>query len=130
MGKKRLAQLLDQLKENQQQELENAAGIFTVAQVAVNNLQRNLNIESEAPALQPSAPVMLSKEELLQRHGSFNGCRKAAKEYGIKFSKTPSWEALGAAFAYAEALRSVLNEYVKAYPNDMLRGVTIEMTLN
>ena len=89
MGKKRVTQLLDQLKENRQQELENAASIFTVAQVAVNELQADVVQEAKAavPAL-PSAPILLDKAELLRRYGSHKGCRKAAKEKGIKFIRT------------------------------------------
>lgn len=130
MGKKRITELLEQLKDNQQQDIENAAAIYTVAQVAVNEL-RNQGTEpelSELPAL-PAAPFTLDKAELLRKHGSYNGCRKAAKEYGIKFSRTPSWEQLSAAFAYAEAFQQVINDYMGTYPNDRLRGTTFELTL-
>jgi len=38
----RLQQLLNQLKENQQRDLENTAAIFTVAQVTLNEINKRL----------------------------------------------------------------------------------------
>jgi hypothetical protein len=137
MGKKRVTQLLEQLKDNQQQELQNAAAIFTVAQVAVNQLQQaapaaavNLADDRISIAALPPAPMLLNQAELLQRYGSYRGCRKAAKAQGIKFSRTPSWKQLVAAFSYVEACRQVIQTYVAAHPSPDLRGVSIELKLN
>jgi hypothetical protein len=130
MGKKRVTQLLEQLKANQQEELQNAAAIFTVAQVAVNALQEQapLDIEPAIAAL-PPAPVLLEKAELLRRYGSYNGCRQAAKQRGIKFSRTPKWKQLATAFSYADALQQITNLYIEAYPSPELHGITIELKL-
>jgi len=130
MGKKRVTRLLEQLKDNQQLELQNAAAIFTVAQVAVNELreQGSQEIEPTVPAL-PPAPALLDQVELLRRYGSYSGCRKAAKQQGIKFSRTPSWKQLVAAFNYAEACQQLVKSYTKAYPSSALHGITIELKL-
>lgn len=136
MGKKRIAQLLDQLQNNQHQELQNAAAIFTVAQAAVNVLREQDSAETPSeiaallPATSPSAPLSLSKADLLQQYGSHRGCRKAAKEKGIRFRRTPSWDQLIAAFSYVEACRHAVEVYLDAFPNPNLNGITIEVKLN
>ena len=130
MGKKRVTQLLDQLKENRQQELENAAAIFTVAQVAVNELQAEVPQETaQAVAALPSAPILLDKDELIRRYGPHNKCRKAAKEKGIKFKGNPSWEQLIAAFSYFEACQQLIQSYVETHPNPDLKGVSFQLKL-
>ncbi|MGH2413541.1 MAG: hypothetical protein ACRDEA_07590 [Microcystaceae cyanobacterium] len=128
MGKKRITQLLEQLKANQQAELQNAAAIFTVAQVAVNEL-REQGLQDTEPivAALPPAPVLLDRNQLLQRYGSYRGCRKAAKEQGIKFSRTPSWEQLVIALSYAETLREIFQSYLEVYPNPALQGITFNL---
>ncbi|MGP1384286.1 MAG: hypothetical protein ACTS2F_12055 [Thainema sp.] len=131
MGKQRVQQLLDQLKENQAKDIENAAAIYTVAQVAVNALNESTN-ESSAPQLSASAlPTVASitKADLLERYGSFNDCRKAAKALGIKFSKTPSWDKLEAAFSYRVACHQLVQSYLAAYPNEHLNNVSLEIPL-
>ena len=130
MGKKRVTQLLDQLKENQQQELHNAASIFTVAQVAVNELKADVSKETKpAVAALPSAPKLLDKAELLRRYGSYKGCRKAAKEKGIKFRRTPNWNQLISAFSYFEACQQLIQSYVEVHPDPDLKGISIELKL-
>lgn len=129
MGKKRIAQLLEQLEDNQQKDLQNAAAIFTVAQVALNELQVPESPALPASALPPS-PIELDKAELLKRYGSYNGCRKAAKAQGIRFSRPPSWSQLVAAFSYVESLRQLVKLYVEQYPSPELRGISFELNLN
>ncbi|MBF2048769.1 MAG: hypothetical protein EDM05_038450 [Leptolyngbya sp. IPPAS B-1204] len=140
MGKKRINQLLEQLKENQQQDLQNAAAIFTVAQVAVNRLREQVEpVETvparaalsgtEVAALLPAAPIPIERAELERRYGSFNACRQAAKAQGIKFSKTPSWPQLSVAFGYLEACQQMVQDYLQAHPNEQLKGVSIELKL-
>ncbi len=129
MGKQRVTQLLEQLKENQAKDLENAAAIYTVAQIAVDELHQS----STLPAQLASAtlPVVndINKNELIKRYGSFNGCRKAAKEAGIQFKKTPSWLQLEAAFRYQEAYEKLVKMYMQAYPNEHLSGVSFTIYL-
>lgn len=130
MGKKQITQLLEQLKENQALELHNAAAIYTVAQVAVNELKKQ---ELDEPTTIPALPFVLKKIDksyLIEQYGSYNICRKAAKEQGIKFSRTPSWEQLAVAFSYAEAFQEVAQAYVKAHPNSLLKGTTFELKFN
>jgi len=130
MGKKRVTQLLEQLKVQQQQDVQNAAAIFTVAQVAVNELKEQAAQEQVPPvAALPPAPTTASKAQLLQRYDSYNGCRSAAKQRGIKFSRTPSWEQLIAAFGYIEACQAIVNAYLEAHPNTKLQGVTFELKI-
>lgn len=139
MGKKRIAQLLEQLQDNQQQDLQNAAAIFTVAQVAVNQLQAQIDAspDPQAPTLpaQPAAnlpalpPAPLDQAELKRRYGSHNACRGAAKKLGIKFSKNPSWEQMVAAFNYHEACQQIVRAYLQEHPSNLLRGVAIEIKL-
>ncbi|HIK18239.1 MAG TPA: hypothetical protein IGS53_23545 [Leptolyngbyaceae cyanobacterium M33_DOE_097] len=131
MGKKRITQLLEQLEANRQAELENAAAIFTVAQVAVNKLQEQVG-ESSQTALLPAATIDPAAEEITQatlreKYGSHQACRAAAKAQGIRFSKNPTWEQLVVAFRYAAQLRQVANDYLQAQPHPAMRGVTIEL---
>lgn len=128
MGKQRIAELLTQLRDNQSQDVENAAAIYTVAQVAVNALDETAEPHSSGTAQLP-ASVTVSKAELLERYGSFNGCRRAAKELGIRFPKTPSWSALEAAFSYHQVFHDLIQQSFAAKPNKHLAGVTFEITL-
>jgi hypothetical protein len=128
MGKKRITQLLEGLKENQLRDLHNSAAIYTVAQVAVNELQQN-SLQNDQPALAALPPSLeiIDKAQLLEQYGSYNACRKAAKEQGIKFSRTPSWEQLGAALSYAEAFQEIISSYVQIHPYPKLKGTTFEL---
>jgi hypothetical protein len=131
MGKQRIQELLGRLEENHRRDIENSASIYTVAQVAVNQLDKatqSIQNYQENVAL-PPAPPELSKEELQRRYKNYNGCRRAAINLGIRFSKTPSWEKLVCAFSYAEALRQLSHLYVKTYPSPLLKGVKIELDM-
>ena len=135
MGKKRITQLLEQLETNQQAELHNAAAIFTVAQAAVNELRDRADHSSESsisdpslPAL-PSAPALLDKAKLIDRYGSYNGCRKAAKQQGIRFAKNPTWEQMVAAFNHREIFQQMVNTYLEAHPAPTLQNVTFEIAI-
>ncbi|NEQ22958.1 MAG: hypothetical protein F6K28_28155 [Microcoleus sp. SIO2G3] len=108
--------------------MQNAAGIFAVAQVAVNQLQAEAD-QSEPIAALPAAPMRIDRAELKSRYGSFNACRQAAKQQGIRFGRNPSWEQLEAAFGYAEACQQVVRNYIAAYPCELLQGVSIELKL-
>jgi hypothetical protein len=131
MGKKRVTQLLEQLKTNQQMDLQNAAAIYTVAQVAVNELQKQVLQDTEPKvAALPPAPVLLNKAELLRRYGSYNSCRRAAKKQGLKFARNPSWKQLATAFSYVAAFQQAIKSYVETYPNLELDGITVELTLS
>jgi len=123
MGKKRITQLLDQLQSNHQAELQNAAAIFTVAQVAVNQLEQQSIEEAIAP-LPPATPI--DRHELKRRYGSFNACRAAASKQGIRFKKTPTWEQLATAFAYFEAIQSLVHTYLSQHPSTHLHGLSME----
>jgi hypothetical protein len=128
MGKKRVAQLLAQLKENQAKEVENAAGIYTMAKVAVDAL-------AESEETQPVTPLLpahrsITKQELLERYGSFNGCRTAAKQQGIKFSKTPSWAKLEAAFSYQKVVQQLVKTYLENHPSDEVEGISMQINLS
>jgi hypothetical protein len=130
MGKKRITQLLEGLKENQLHELHNSAAIYTVAQVAVNELQQqSLQITEPPIAALPSTLEIIDKAQLLKQYGSYRACRKAAKERGIKFSRTPSWEQLAVAFSYADAFQQIIKSYVETHPNPKLKGTTFEISL-
>ncbi len=136
MGKKRLLELLDQLEENQQQEIQNAATIYTVAQVAVNKLEAQIRdteqhpvSNNSSPLALPSGPVLLSKEELLQRYGSYNACRAAAPKMGIIFKKTPSWERLIHGFSMAEALKKMSQSYLERYFESLPEEMKFEVNI-
>jgi len=130
MGKRRAKELLAQLKANQQEELENAAAIFTVAQVAVNEL-REAEQEPQASVSQPALTqsALLDKAQLQERYGSHRQCRSAAKAAGICFSRTPTWEQLVAAFNQAEILQTVIDQYREAQAMPDLPGVSIRLNL-
>ncbi|MBD2498144.1 hypothetical protein [Nostoc sp. FACHB-280] len=131
MGKKRITQLLEELKENQLQELHNSAAIYTVAQVAVNVLQQqSLQIDEQPIAALPAnTPKLIDKAELLKQYGSYRACRQAAKKRGIKFSRTPSWEQLAAALSYADIFQQIIKSYVETYPHPKLKGITFEINI-
>ncbi|GAB4153852.1 MAG: hypothetical protein Fur0046_33820 [Cyanobacteria bacterium J069] len=140
MGKKRINQLLTQIKENQQAELRNAAAIYTVAQVAVNELEAIATAASPdpnraiapapiAPALPAALPTAPTQADLQQRYGSYNGCRSAAKHLGIHFPKTPSWSQLVAAFTYVEVFRQLVQDYAQQQEIAGLSGVGFTVTL-
>lgn len=129
MGKQRVTQLLEQLKENQAKDLENAAAIYTIAQIAVDELHQGSTLPDQLASA--ALPVVndISKNELIKRYGSFNGCRKAAKKAGIQFKKTPSWLQLEAAFRYQEAYEKLIQMYVQTHPNEHLSGVSFTISL-
>lgn len=131
MGKQRVAQLLAQLHENQAKDLENAAAIYTVAQVAVDALDQGEEEGRSLPAAAdlPPTPV-ITQAKLKEQYGSFNGCRQAAKKLGIRFSKTPSWAKLEAAFSYREICQQLIQTYLEQYPSEHLQGVTLEISFN
>lgn len=126
MGKQRVTQLLAQLRENQAKDIENAAAIYTVAQVAIDALDQ----AQPAPVATLQAASVLDKAALLKQYGSFNGCRQAAKTQGIRFRKTPSWAALEAAFNSYEACKSLVQGYLAQNPNPHLQGVVFEIALD
>jgi hypothetical protein len=137
MGKQRIAQLLNQLESDQQKDLKNSAAIYAVAQVAVNQLAATQKTDpssqsSESRSLRASlpSPSGLDKVELLRRYGSYNECRKAAKNLGIQFRITPSWQQLSQAFSYAEALQHFTDNYIDTYPSVALEGVTVRLRLS
>ncbi|MBE9077242.1 hypothetical protein IQ241_08030 [Romeria aff. gracilis LEGE 07310] len=128
MGKQKIERLLAQLQGNHSQDIQNAAAIFTVAQGAVKQLDQ---IDRAAPAqtVLPAAPISLTKADLESRYGKFNACRKAAKQAGITFSKTPSWSQLVAAFSYLEACQSCVDAYLQDHPCPDLKGVRLSLRL-
>lgn len=136
MGKKRINQLLDQLKQNQQQDIQNAAAIYTVAHVAVQELQQQID-QADAQAEPPvqmmlpatSAPAVLTQAELEERYGSYNGCRRAAKNLGIRFQGTPRWSQLVQAFEYYETIQAMVSSYMTQHPAPHLSGLRIEVQL-
>ena len=127
MGKKRITQLLDQLQSNHQADLQNAATIFTVAQVAVNQLEQQ-STEAAIATLPPARPI--DKNELKQRYGSFNACRAAASKQGIRFRKTPTWEQLATAFAYFEVIQILIHSYLVQHPSSHLHGLSMEFKVD
>jgi hypothetical protein len=141
MGKKRIAELMQQLEREQQVDIKNAAGIYAVAQVAVHQLSQQSAQEpnsnpvpdhSLAPfRFNPSLELNkgLKKSELLARYGSYQNCRRAAKDLGLHFTKTPSWEQLGQALHHAETLQYLVNQYFESYPTT-LPGVSICLPLS
>jgi hypothetical protein len=130
MGKQRITELLSQLESDRQKDLKNSAAIYAVAQVAVNQLAQSSQDPAAQNHLVPPAPLTLDKTELIQRHGSYNGCRKAAKALGIQFRTTPSWQQLAQAFSYAESLQQWVNLYLESYSTPALKGVTLSLRLS
>ncbi|MBE9190527.1 hypothetical protein IQ230_09175 [Gloeocapsopsis crepidinum LEGE 06123] len=129
MGKKRITQLLEQLKTNQQADLQNAAAIYTVAQVAVNELRKEATSENLSTlALNPVQPS-IDKAELIRRYGSYSNCRRIAKQNGLKFSRNPSWQQLATGFSYLENLQQVVRNHLDKHPDPLLEGITIEFKL-
>ncbi|MBW4690465.1 MAG: hypothetical protein KME27_01725 [Lyngbya sp. HA4199-MV5] len=130
MGKKRIAQLLDQLQTNHEADLKNAAQIFTVAQVAVNQLNQQVETNSHIlPSAPFQAPATLDQATLKQRYGSFNECRKAARQLGIQFHRNPTWAQLVTAFSYFDALQSLVHDYTTTFPDANLHNVTMSFRL-
>ncbi len=132
MGKQKLDRLLAQLKDNQSQDIQNAAAIFTVAQGAVNQLaqlEQQADVLAEPITLSDALPE-LTQADLIERYGSYNNCRKAAKQLGITFSKNPRWEQLVAAFRYLPACQSCVDAYMQRHPHPDIKGIKIQLTLD
>ncbi|MCM1985016.1 hypothetical protein [Lyngbya confervoides] len=60
---------------------------------------------------------------------SYAGYRRAAKQQGIRFKKTPSWDKLVCAFSYVEAMRQLSLAYAQAYPHPQLEGIKFELEI-
>ncbi|MEM8806458.1 MAG: hypothetical protein AAGF01_10575 [Cyanobacteria bacterium P01_G01_bin.38] len=130
MGKQKINRLLAKLQDNQREDIQNAAAIFTVAQGAVNQLgQLEQTLKAEPTLLSPAPPSQLTRTDLINRYGPYNACRKAAKQAGITFSKSPRWPQLVAAFNYLEACQVCVNQYMQQYPNPDLQNVSINVKL-
>ncbi len=133
MGRQKIDRLLTQLKSSHQQDVQNAAAIFTVAQGAVNELGKIDEEQDEALAIAPALlqePLQLTKADLISRYGDYNACRKAAKKAGVVFSKTPRWDQLAVAFSYVTACQSCVANYVAQNPNPNLKGISIAVVLD
>lgn len=134
MGKKKIDQLLAQLQTNHDTDVQNAAGIFTVAQGAVNDLANAVGEQVNAlvPSARalPAAPQQLTKDDLLKRYGSYNGCRSAAKAAGITFSRPPRWSQIIAAFSYLDACQACIDNLMRQHPNPELKTVKVTLTLD
>ena len=128
MGKKQIERLLEQLKENQQKDVQNAAQIYTVAQVAVTQLAEHSTEGSTVakPAL-AAASSQWSKAQLEKTFGSYNACRSKAKAQGIQFKRTPTWNQLVAAFNYADAFQQLIYQYLDQHPTPHLKHVTFTL---
>ena len=119
------------------EDIENAAGIFTVAQVAVNQLEAQAQEaahDSAQTIAEPfrvltAAPDVLTKGELIERYGSYNGCRSAARRAGITFSSTPKWSQLIAGFSYLSACQRCIHSYLRQYPSSQLKGIRLSLSL-
>ena len=130
MGKNKINRLLSQLKDNHQEDIQNAAGIFTVAQGAVNQLKEAVLPDTEeTPAIAAPQPQQLTKDDLLEKYKSYNGCRSAAKKSGITFSKTPRWSQIVAAFNYIAACQECVNAYMQQHPCKELKGISVTLSL-
>lgn len=132
MGKNKIDQLLSQLKNNHKEDIQNAAGIFTVAQGAVNQLRETVlpDTEETRPALASNQPQQLTKADLLEKYKSYNGCRSAAKKLGITFSRTPRWSQIVAAFNYISACQECIDAYMQQHPCKELKGVSVTLSLS
>lgn len=131
MGKQKIERLLAQLKENQQQDIQSSAAIFTVAQSAVNELAsvQADDAQIDVAALPDIRPSQLTRADLIAQYGNYNACRKAAKNAGISFSRSPRWPQLIAAFNYIEACQACVTDYITRHPNPSLKGVKLTLTL-
>jgi hypothetical protein len=127
MGKQTIDRLLAKLQSNHEQDIHNAAAIFTVAQGAVNQLQNPSEMALAPEQLPP--PQQLTQADLVDRYGSYNGCRAAAKKAGITFSRSPRWTQIIAAFNYLEACQAHINLYLQHYPNAELKDTKITLKL-
>jgi hypothetical protein len=130
MGKKRLEQLLEQLKTNQEADLQNTAAIYSVAQVAVNELRNDATIDNASVLALPPVQTSIDKVELIRRYGSYLNCRRIAKQNGLRFSRNPSWQQLVIGFSYLESLQQIVKNYIDKHPNPLLDGITIELKLD
>jgi hypothetical protein len=137
MGKKRIAQLLEQLEANHQADVQNAAAIYTVAQVAVNQLEQQVaHLEAEATLPAPKSAIAalpistITTADLKQQYQTHTACRRAAKAKGIRFRTTPSWETLASAFNYFEQLQTLLRSHLADHRDRRLKGVSLEFKLD
>ena len=76
MGKQRIQELLNQLKDNHERDITASAAIFSVAQVAVNQLGETVD-STRSRQLPAVPPLSLTKDDLIKRYQNYAGCRKA-----------------------------------------------------
>ncbi len=147
MGKKRLEKLLTDLKDNHQRDLKNAAEIYTVAQVAVNQLADAKNegksktktkkkpeaerLQLESPKLEPSRDRQPHTiDDLKTQYVTVTACRKALKTRGLIFTKAPSWEKLAIALNCFEAQQAFLTDYLQQHPTHDFPDCTLTFRPN
>lgn len=126
MGKKRIEALLTNLKETQERDLMNSAQIYTVAQVAVNELAARDSVE-RALSSRPTLPEVphYSIADLKAQYPNVSACRKALKEKGLTFSKTPSWAKMAIALHHFEIQQQQLQSYLQHCAGQDLAGTVM-----
>jgi len=136
MGKKRIEKLLETIKDNQKRETINAAGIYTVAQVAINKIveletgldtKLKTELETKLETKKTSSPPFrqYTVEELKAQYPKLADCRKALKERGLVFSKTPSWAKVAIALSYFEVQQAQFYDYLRHRPSPELTHLTM-----
>nr|WP_234909995.1 hypothetical protein [Synechococcus elongatus] len=84
-----------------------AAQLAELSEVAIGTLET---------AMTPLPVSRLTVADLKQRYGSYQGCRRAAAQLGIRFPKTPSWEQLAIALSHVGALKAFWQQYCLDHP--------------
>lgn len=85
-----------------------AANLAELSEVAIGTLET---------ALTPVPVSRLTVADLKQRYGSYQNCRRAAAQLGIRFPKTPSWEQLAIALSHVGALHAFWRQYCLDHPD-------------
>lgn len=112
---KRLRDTLAESEALEQQRLRAEAKLAAVAAQFSNLAEAAL--ESTSLALNAACqPQLLAVEELKQRYGSYQQCRKVASQLGVRFATTPTWTQLAVSISHALYLQQFWQDYCTQYP--------------
>ena len=112
---KRLRKTLAESEALERQRIRAEANLAAVA--AQFSELAEAALDSSTLALDTARSLqILSVDELKQRYGSYQQCRKAASQCGVHFATTPTWSQLAIAISHALYLQQFWQDYCAQYP--------------
>lgn len=116
MGKAKLQRLLEQLDAVQAADRENAAAIYTVATIAVQQLEQVAGPVELSPTLAIAEQSGGDLAQFKQQFESYQDCRRQLKAQGLSFGKTPTWQQLYDGWQYLNLVLPALTNALQTQP--------------